>query len=91
MRVRDVAARLPFISEQLVGKRLAQMHADGLVTRAVIATAPRTSSAGSATHCPRCTGHCPTGPRRTCRSARWPVPSASRTPCADCTFATRPP
>ncbi|GHD48777.1 winged helix-turn-helix transcriptional regulator [Streptomyces mirabilis] len=34
MRVRDVAARLPFISEQLVGKRLAQTHADGLVTRA---------------------------------------------------------
>ncbi|MFD9427312.1 MULTISPECIES: helix-turn-helix domain-containing protein [unclassified Streptomyces] len=34
MRVRDVAARLPFISEQLVGKRLATMHADGLVTRA---------------------------------------------------------
>ncbi|MCZ1008399.1 winged helix-turn-helix transcriptional regulator [Streptomyces lydicus] len=33
MRVRDVAAGLPFISEQLVGKRLAQMHADGLVTR----------------------------------------------------------
>ncbi|MGW3000403.1 winged helix-turn-helix transcriptional regulator [Streptomyces sp. NPDC001155] len=34
MRVRDVAAKLPFVSEQLVGKRLAQMHADGLVTRA---------------------------------------------------------
>ncbi|WP_399094118.1 winged helix-turn-helix transcriptional regulator [Streptomyces sp. BBFR2] len=33
MRVRDVAVRLPFIREQLVGKRLAQMHADGLVTR----------------------------------------------------------
>lgn len=33
MRVRDIAARLPFVSEQLVGKRLAQMHADGLVTR----------------------------------------------------------
>ncbi|MGW3715637.1 winged helix-turn-helix transcriptional regulator [Streptomyces sp. NPDC005133] len=33
MRVRDVAARLPFVSEQFVGKRLAQMHADGLVTR----------------------------------------------------------
>ena len=33
MRVRDVAARLPFISEQLVSKRLAQMHTDGLVTR----------------------------------------------------------
>lgn len=33
MRVRDVAARLPFVSEQLVGKQLAQMHADGLVTR----------------------------------------------------------
>lgn len=34
MRVRDVAAHLPFVSEQLVGKRLAQMHGDGLVTRA---------------------------------------------------------
>ncbi|MEU0629146.1 winged helix-turn-helix transcriptional regulator [Streptomyces sp. NPDC005989] len=34
MRVRDVAARLPFVSEQFVSKRLAQMHADGLVTRA---------------------------------------------------------
>ncbi|MDX2544646.1 winged helix-turn-helix transcriptional regulator [Streptomyces sp. WI04-05B] len=34
MRVRDVAARLPFVSEQLVSKRLAQMHDDGLVTRA---------------------------------------------------------
>ncbi|NBE51643.1 winged helix-turn-helix transcriptional regulator [Streptomyces boluensis] len=33
MRVRDVAARLPFVSEQFVGKRLATMHADGLVTR----------------------------------------------------------
>lgn len=33
MRVRDVAAKLPFVSEQLVGKRLAQMHADGLLTR----------------------------------------------------------
>ncbi|MCX5449859.1 winged helix-turn-helix transcriptional regulator [Streptomyces nigrescens] len=33
-RVREVAARLPFIREQFVGKRLAQMHADGLVTRA---------------------------------------------------------
>ncbi|MFG2094639.1 winged helix-turn-helix transcriptional regulator [Streptomyces sp. NPDC048612] len=34
MRVRDVAAGLPFISEQLVAKRLATMHTDGLVTRA---------------------------------------------------------
>ncbi|MCT9112393.1 winged helix-turn-helix transcriptional regulator [Streptomyces mirabilis] len=34
MRVRDVAARLPFVSEQFVGKRLAQMHDDGLVIRA---------------------------------------------------------
>ncbi|MFE2559720.1 winged helix-turn-helix transcriptional regulator [Streptomyces sp. NPDC059352] len=33
MRVRDVAARLPFVSEQLVSKRLATMHADGLVVR----------------------------------------------------------
>lgn len=33
MRVRDVAARLPFLREQFVGKRLAQMHAGGLVTR----------------------------------------------------------
>lgn len=34
IRVRDVAARLPFVSEQFVGKRLAQMHDDGLVIRA---------------------------------------------------------
>ncbi|NEA56598.1 helix-turn-helix transcriptional regulator [Streptomyces sp. SID13666] len=34
LRVRDVAARLPFVNGQLVGKRLAQMHADGLATRA---------------------------------------------------------
>lgn len=33
MRVRDVATRLPFVSEQLVSKRLTLMHADGLVTR----------------------------------------------------------
>ncbi|WP_093801759.1 winged helix-turn-helix transcriptional regulator [Streptomyces sp. Wb2n-11] len=33
LRVRDVATRLPFVSEQFVGKRLATMHADGLVTR----------------------------------------------------------
>ncbi|GGV71458.1 hypothetical protein GCM10010294_30840 [Streptomyces griseoloalbus] len=33
MRVRDVAAQFPFLSEQFVGKRLATMHADGLVTR----------------------------------------------------------
>ncbi|OCC11526.1 helix-turn-helix domain-containing protein [Streptomyces sp. PTY087I2] len=33
MRVREVASRLPFVSEQFVSKRLATMHADGLVTR----------------------------------------------------------
>lgn len=33
MRVRDVAARLPFVSEQLVGKQLAAMDTNGLVTR----------------------------------------------------------
>ncbi|MEV5129068.1 winged helix-turn-helix transcriptional regulator [Streptomyces sp. NPDC053705] len=33
MRVRDVAAQLPFVSEQFVGKRLATMHVDGLVIR----------------------------------------------------------
>ncbi|MGW3830506.1 winged helix-turn-helix transcriptional regulator [Streptomyces microflavus] len=33
MRVLDVAAQLPFVSEQFVGKRLATMHADGLVVR----------------------------------------------------------
>ncbi|MET8378389.1 winged helix-turn-helix transcriptional regulator [Streptomyces microflavus] len=33
MRVRDVATQLPFVSEQFVGKRLATMHADGLVVR----------------------------------------------------------
>ncbi|MFB6838944.1 winged helix-turn-helix transcriptional regulator [Streptomyces sp. NPDC056361] len=37
LRVRDVAARLPFVSEQLVSKRLVTMHADGLVLR----TGPR--------------------------------------------------
>ncbi|MFE2498410.1 winged helix-turn-helix transcriptional regulator [Streptomyces scopuliridis] len=34
MRVREVSAKLPFIGEQFLSKRLAQMHADGLVTRA---------------------------------------------------------
>ncbi|WP_260988157.1 helix-turn-helix domain-containing protein [Streptomyces sp. CFMR 7] len=34
MRVREVAARMPLVSDQLVAKRLMQMHADGLVTRA---------------------------------------------------------
>ncbi|MBM9508021.1 winged helix-turn-helix transcriptional regulator [Actinacidiphila acididurans] len=33
MRVRDIATRLPFVSEQFVSKRLAQMQADGLVIR----------------------------------------------------------
>ncbi|MGW4290409.1 winged helix-turn-helix transcriptional regulator [Streptomyces sp. NPDC004673] len=33
MRVRDVAAQLPFVVETSVSKRLATMHADGLVTR----------------------------------------------------------
>ncbi|MFE3860271.1 winged helix-turn-helix transcriptional regulator [Streptomyces goshikiensis] len=33
MRVRDVSVQLPFVSEQNVSKRLATMHADGLVTR----------------------------------------------------------
>ncbi|MEV5862146.1 winged helix-turn-helix transcriptional regulator [Streptomyces sp. NPDC052071] len=33
VRVRDVASQLPFVSEQFVGKRLATMHADGLVIR----------------------------------------------------------
>ncbi|WP_326765316.1 winged helix-turn-helix transcriptional regulator [Streptomyces sp. NBC_01591] len=33
MRVYDVAAQLPFISEQFVGKRLATMRTAGLVTR----------------------------------------------------------
>ncbi|MFF4453797.1 winged helix-turn-helix transcriptional regulator [Streptomyces goshikiensis] len=33
MRVRDVAAQLPFLTEQFVSKRLATMHANGLVNR----------------------------------------------------------
>ncbi|MFI1718899.1 winged helix-turn-helix transcriptional regulator [Streptomyces litmocidini] len=33
MRIRDIAAKLPFVSEQVLGLRLAAMHADGLVTR----------------------------------------------------------
>lgn len=34
MRVRDVAARIPFVGEQFVSRRLVQMHTDGLVVRA---------------------------------------------------------
>ncbi|MFB6603572.1 winged helix-turn-helix transcriptional regulator [Streptomyces noursei] len=34
MRVHEVSAQLPFVSAQLIGKRLVQMHSDGLVTRA---------------------------------------------------------
>ena len=52
MRVRDVAARLPFVSEQLVGKRLAQMHAGGLVTRADERGAPYQLSAFGASLAP---------------------------------------
>ena len=33
LHVSDIAHRIPFISEQNVGKRLMQMHEDGLVTR----------------------------------------------------------
>ncbi|MFD8916042.1 winged helix-turn-helix transcriptional regulator [Streptomyces sp. NPDC059575] len=33
MRVRDIATRLPFIHETFLSKRLATMHADGLITR----------------------------------------------------------
>ncbi|SHN23184.1 winged helix-turn-helix transcriptional regulator [Actinacidiphila paucisporea] len=40
MRVREIARQLPFVSEQLVGRRLAQMHADGLVTRSEDFRAP---------------------------------------------------
>lgn len=40
MRVREIARHLPFVSEPLVGKRLAQMHADGLVTRGADFRAP---------------------------------------------------
>jgi len=92
MRVRDVAARLPFVSEQLVAKRLAAMHADGLVTRvAATATGRRTSSARSASRWHRCTALCRTGPWPTCRSARWPERNGSRTPRGVCIFGIRPP
>lgn len=40
MRVREIARQLPFVSDQFVGKRLAQMHADGLVTRGADFRAP---------------------------------------------------
>ncbi|MBV1949160.1 winged helix-turn-helix transcriptional regulator [Streptomyces sp. BV129] len=33
MRVRDIANRLPFVNQPFVSKRLATMHADGLLTR----------------------------------------------------------
>jgi DNA-binding HxlR family transcriptional regulator len=54
MRVRDIARQLPFASEQIVGKRLAQMHADGLLTRGHDLRAPY-SSANSARRWPRST------------------------------------
>jgi DNA-binding HxlR family transcriptional regulator len=34
MRVRDIASRIPAVSEHFVSRRLVQMHADGLVVRA---------------------------------------------------------
>ncbi|WP_435178599.1 winged helix-turn-helix transcriptional regulator [Actinacidiphila sp. bgisy145] len=40
MQVREIARQLPFVSEQLVGKRLAQMHANRLVTRGADLRAP---------------------------------------------------
>ncbi|QMU67307.1 winged helix-turn-helix transcriptional regulator [Streptacidiphilus sp. P02-A3a] len=47
MRVREVSAQLPFVGDPFVSKRLAQMHADGLVTRAEGRWAPyRLSTAG---------------------------------------------
>lgn len=48
MRVREIARQLPFVSEQVVGKRLAQMHADGLLTRSDDLRAPyRLSGVGA--------------------------------------------
>ncbi|MGC5344870.1 hypothetical protein [Streptomyces sp. DT171] len=62
MRVRDVAAQLPFVSEQFVGKRLATMHADGLVVRGYDRRGRRTGSADSARLWPPCSARCRTGP-----------------------------
>jgi DNA-binding HxlR family transcriptional regulator len=45
MRVREIARQLPFVSEQIVGKRLAQMHADGLLARSEGFRAPYQLSA----------------------------------------------
>jgi len=47
MRVREVGAQLPFVGDPYLSKRLAQMHADGLVARADGRWAPyRLSAAG---------------------------------------------
>lgn len=40
MRVRDIGARLPFVSQPVLSKRLAQMNSDGLVTRGEDLRAP---------------------------------------------------
>jgi DNA-binding HxlR family transcriptional regulator len=40
MRVRDISAQLPLVSQPVLGKRLAQMHTDGLLTRADDLRAP---------------------------------------------------
>ncbi|MFF5456173.1 winged helix-turn-helix transcriptional regulator [Streptomyces sp. NPDC012950] len=47
MRIRDIAAKLPFVSEQVLGLRLAAMQTGGLVTRTEPATERHTGSAPS--------------------------------------------
>jgi len=47
LRVREISARLPFVRETFLSARLAQMHADGLLTRTGDRLAPyRLSDAG---------------------------------------------
>lgn len=91
VRVRDVAAQLPFVSEQFVGKRLATMHADGLVVRGYDRRgAPYQLSALGTSLAPS-SAPCRTGRAPTCHRNRWPKPSVSRTRCAACIFGTQLP
>ncbi|MHC5909009.1 winged helix-turn-helix transcriptional regulator [Streptomyces sp. S6] len=51
LRVREISARLPFVTETYLSARLAQMHAGGLLTRANGFRAPyQLSSAGESLH-----------------------------------------
>ncbi|MGW2269668.1 winged helix-turn-helix transcriptional regulator [Streptomyces yangpuensis] len=91
LRVRDVAARLPFVSEQCVGKRRAAMHTDGLVVRTDerFGAPYRLSALGESlapVHRSLADWSAPT-----CRPTGWPKPNVLRTPYSVCGCGIPPP